>query len=157
DTFIIYVSSSTGDDIRGVPNDPTHPYKTIAKGLSMLGNSHPDWLLLKKGDTWTDEQFGSPFSHSGRSASEPLLLSSYGTGARPLLKVSSTNNTNLVGIGTFGGAGTGGDYLAIVGIEFYAYTRDPGSPSYNAADTVISGAQFLNPINWMLIEDCKWS
>src|SRR5262249_38021899 len=68
-----------------------------------------------------------------------------------------TNNTNLVGIGTFGGAGTGGDYLAIVGIEFYAYTRDPGSPSYNAADTVISGAQFLNPINWMLIEDCKWS
>src|SRR5262249_26905785 len=53
DTIIFYVSSSTGNDIRGVPNDPTHPYKTIAKGLSMLVNGHPDWLLLKKGDVWT--------------------------------------------------------------------------------------------------------
>ena len=35
--------------------------------------------------------------------------------------------------------------IAIVGIEFYAYTRDPSSPSYNpnAADT--NGTDFLNP------------
>src|SRR6478735_7701128 len=58
DTRIVYVSSSTGDDRTGVIGNLDHPYKTLAAGRSRLRNGKPDWLLLKKGDTWTNEAFG---------------------------------------------------------------------------------------------------
>ena len=47
------------------------------------------------------------------------------------------------------------NYLAIVGIEFYAYTRDPSFPGYNTTSAV--GLYFLNPVQWLLVEDCKFS
>jgi hypothetical protein len=50
--------------------------------------------------------------------------------------------------------------IAIDGIEFYAYTRDPSSSNFSVTDANnvnILGTRFLTPINWMLIEDCKFS
>jgi len=160
DTNVIYVSSScSGCDSTGVIGDQTHPYQTLAKGASLLRGGYPDWLLLKKGDVWS-ESFGM-FYGSGRSATEPMLFSSYGTGARPRLNVASTSEA---GIGSNGL--NGGDYLAIVGIEFYASDRDPSNtstslPYYNAAttDSSLTGIDFVKygPLNWLLIEDCKVS
>src|SRR5262245_23090122 len=104
DTKKIYVSNSTGSDLTGVIGDPTHPYKTIAKGVSLLRSGYPDWLLLKKGDTWTDQAFeprlGDNFNYAGRSATEPMIISSYDPsnpsvpdpdtgGARPLIKTAN--------------------------------------------------------------------
>ena len=154
DTHIIYVSSKNGKDTNDGRSERL-PVKTIAKGVSLLRDGYPDWLLLKKGDTWTDEGF-SWFVKSGRSAREPMLISSYGTGARPLIKTRGTNPA----IGSFGGGGNrGGNFIALVGIEFYAYTRDPSSPDFIAsgAGNKQEGIFFLNPSNWVLIEDCKFS
>jgi hypothetical protein len=148
----IYVSNSTGNDTTG---DGTfaHPYKTIAKGESLLRDGYPDWLLLKAGDTWTGEAFN--YVPSGRSAAEPMLISSYGSGPRPL--VEPNPNVNDTGIGSLGGPGRGGDFLAVVGIEFYNYTRDPTNPSFDPTNPDIQGTRFLNPVTWLLIEDCKFS
>lgn len=135
------------------------PVKTITKGKSLMRNSYPDWILLKKGDTWTDEAFGQ-FCYSGRSKTEPMLISAYGAGARPLIKTNpSISTTNGIMSSSGGGCGIGGDYLAIVGLEFYAYTRDPNSPNFNPSTLTIthSGFNFLYATNWQLLEDNKFS
>ena len=130
----------------------------------------PTWLLLKKGDTFTNQFFTSNlpndccFQAFGASADQPMVLSSYdpanptvpnpGTGGvRPLIKTG----TGMSGVQTQGGTLTrGGNNLAVVGLEFYAYKNDPSNPAftgYNAA----SGLGFLNPVTWFLVEDCKFS
>src|SRR5882724_12812376 len=62
DKRIIYVSSSTGSDSNNGLS-PNAAVATIAKGLSRIRNRSADWLLLKAGDTWLNQQFGFlPFS-----------------------------------------------------------------------------------------------
>lgn len=157
DTHIIYVSNGSGNDTNDGRSERT-PIKTIAKGVALLRHGYPDWLLLKKGDTWTDEVFGW-VRRSGRSAGEPMLISSYGKGPRPLIKTRF--NGAEPAIGSSGGVGRGGDFLALVGIEFYAHTRDPASLDFIASgiekNVNGSGAFFLNPSRWLLVEDCKFS
>lgn len=162
DTRTIYVSNSQGSDSNDGRSESA-PVRNIARGLALIRHGYPDWLLLKKGDTWTDEAFGvisgvaNGKARSGRSANEPMLFGAYGTGARPLIKTNPLNHA--AGIFAFGGGGGGGgNYLAVVGLEFYAYTRDPDSLSFNA-ETITnthSGIILLNPIDWLLIEDCKF-
>ena len=152
DTRKIYVSSSFGND-NNSGLSPVSPVKTIAKGESLLRDGMPDWLLLKRGDTWNEGLTNqwNDWQKSGRSTDEPLLVSAYGRGARPLLKT-----------GPFSGIFTLADaenYVDIMGIEFYADTRDPNSPSYTGDTTGLVGMNFLtngNSYSW-LIEDCKIS
>ena len=131
--------------------------QTIAHGISLLRpGASADWLLLNEGDTFRGQDFSSLCARHGTSATTPLLISAYGSGARPL--VEPTLNATGWAIGSYGGGGcgAGGNNIAIVGIEFYAYMRDPSNASYTILPD-INGTQFLNPITWMLIEDCKFS
>jgi hypothetical protein len=75
DTHKIYVSNSMGSDANDGLSENT-PVQTLAKGLSLMRDGYPDWLLLKAGDTWTGEAFDYVPS-SGRSAAEPMLISSW--------------------------------------------------------------------------------
>ena len=152
DTNIIYVSDSTGNDSTGVLGDSTHPYKTIAKGISLLRNGYPDWLLLKKGDTWTNQSLAN-LTKSGRSATEPMLFSSYGTGARPVLKVSAA--VNYFGVSSV--YATVVDFIAVVDIEFYAYLRDPANGATESSVGTTGVWWNAAPLNWLLIEGCKFS
>src|SRR6185503_11767786 len=81
DSRVVYVSSSLGSDTNNGLS-PDSPVKTVAKGRSMLRNNSPDWLLLKRGDVWF-ERYGL-LNVSGRSAQEPILISAYGAGDRPV-------------------------------------------------------------------------
>src|ERR1700704_6951306 len=152
DTHKVYVSNSIGSDANDGLSEST-PVKTLAMGLSLIRDGSPDWLLLKAGDTWTGEALDSV--PSGRSAAEPMLISSWGSGARPV--VEPNPNVNGAGILSVGGPGHGGDFLAVVGIEFYNYTDDPANPSFDPTNHHIVGAVFLNPVTSVLIEDCKFS
>jgi len=146
----IYVSSSGNDSN---PGTQASPKKTINAGVGLLRSGQPDWLLLKKGDIWTNECFGYFKTQHGKSATEPMLISSYGTGARPLVKVPG----GAEGIGGFDNVGNDrpGDNTAVVGIEFYAHVRDPANPSYAPANC--TGIRFVRPVSWFLVEDCKLS
>ena len=166
-TCVVFVSSSTGNDLTCAAQPPsvTSPSTgqacaTITHGLSLLRNPSADWLLLLNGDTFAGQDFngsGGQFCYSGVSSTQPLLLGTYGTGARPLVEVSGSDATGIgMNIGECSG-GTGGDKLAIVGIEFYAYTRDPSNSSYSVPSSDLIGIQDLEPITWMLIENCKFS
>lgn len=89
DSRIIYVSSSQGNDSNSGLT-PQTPVKSIGAGYSKLRDGYPDWLMLRRGDTWVNEGFGSNvWSKSGRSEAEPMRLSAYGSDPkRPRFLVS---------------------------------------------------------------------
>ena len=76
-------------------------------------------------------------------------------GARPLIETSSTGGTADSAFMTMNG--TGGDFIAIVGIEIYNYTADPSNANYNPNWNSVYGIYLLNPVTWWLVEDCKFS
>ena len=175
-TCVVYVSSSSGNDSTCAPVTATStsftPCATLAKGISLLRNDHPDWLLLKRGDTWLNQDFSSLSRLSGQSATAPMVIGSYDpsepgvvdpyvAGARPLMRPNPSATGSVFfsdnGLGSTINNNTGGNFLAIVGIEFYNYTRDPNNASFNSSLPDMQGIFFLNPITWLLIEDCKFS
>jgi hypothetical protein len=138
DTRIVYVSSSTGNDANDGYSQNT-PKRTLAAARAVLRNGYPDWMLLKCGDAW-NENFGGGFGLSGRSATEPMLLSSYGTGARPTIQSGTGNAFSIWGNGD-------GNNLAIVGLRLWPNTYDGinGTPRC----IVVFGS-----VSNLLIEDC---
>ena len=82
-----YVSQSTGNDA----NDGTHaPWKTLTKA-SQITFTEGDRLLLKCGDTWTE---GLELKGNG-SAARPVMVSSYGTGPKPVIDRQDSSMTSL--------------------------------------------------------------
>jgi len=143
DSRIMYVSSSEGDDATAQAYnmsevsdvfDPSYvsAFKTFAAAQKLTRDGFPDWILLKKGDEWIiDKRLKS---YSGRSASEPMVISSYSSDSskRPLIKSK--------GVDGFG-VGRNNRFYSIIGLEFYAYQRDPNSVDFVGWDKVqkISG------------------
>lgn len=124
----------------------------------------PDWILLKESDIFIGQSFetglADNFGKGGFSASEPMLISTYdpsqpgvahpGIAPRPLILVPNNKNAfQLQG-------GSGGNYLALVGLNVYAYTRDPANPSYVGPGSLnnTSGIFFINHFDWFLCEGC---
>ncbi|HZL72111.1 MAG TPA: hypothetical protein VFC86_06610, partial [Planctomycetota bacterium] len=135
DTLTIYVSSSTGNNT----NDglsPATPKATINAGKALVRDGMPDWLLLKAGDTWTGQGLGD-WTKSGRSASEPIVIGSYGTGARPLIRTGTSD-----GVSMFDPV----SHVVIVGLHFIAHTYD------GSQDTC--GMRLLGTLDDILVEDC---
>lgn len=138
DTRKVFVSSSEGDDANSGLSE-TAPKKTIAAGRDLMRNGFPDWLLLKRGDIWTGESFGT-WTKSGRSASERMLLSSYGDDPdRPVVITGTQPGFQQVS--------TEVRHVALVGIHF--------EPLLTADTTNIpSGVRMIGPFHDILIEDC---
>ena len=153
DTRVIHVSSSAGDDA----NDglsPERPIKTLREGYTRMRSGYPDWLLLKAGDTWNHDKLGDQdgrWTKSGRSKSEKMLISSYGDGARPVIKNR--------GFGVFWGYALPErvDHLALVDLEFYNAERDPNSSEYGGDEAGRrNGFGFILAGRDLLIEGCKF-
>ncbi len=136
DTRTVYVSSSSGNDSNDGLSEQ-RPKRTLAAGKALMRNGYPDWLVLKKGDRWS-EAFGN-WEHRGRSESEPMVITSYGTGNRPLLSTGSSGA--IYGIG-----GGSRPWLSIVGLHFLGREGAPSSGP--------TGINFLTPVQGLLIEDC---
>jgi hypothetical protein len=157
DTLKIYVSSSTGDDDNDGLTDAT-PKATItgtngAKSLRVGRTGKPDWLLLKRGDTW-DETALKGMWFNGRSADEPTIITAYGDEAlaRPVWKCNTSNG----GIFDNGNANEKMDYLAILHIDFYCSKQDPNSSDYDPSWITVRGINSNNKLNWRLIEGCRF-
>lgn len=84
-----YVSSSSGNDNNNGTSSST-PWKTLSKASRAYVAG--DQILLKCGDTWTDEKLN--VSGDGTSTN-PILLSSYGTGDKPVLRRTSVGNGQI--------------------------------------------------------------
>lgn len=139
DSRVIYVSSSQGND-QNSGLSPLQPKRTIAAGKELLRDGFPDWLLLKRGDVFF-EPLGA-VNISGRNEFEPLVISAYAEGPRPLL---------LTGIdGGFSGAVSLHDlrYVAVIGLHMR-----PHKWHGSGADGPV-GVRYIAPGTELLIEDC---
>jgi hypothetical protein len=135
DSRVIYVSSSGNDNNNGLSEQA--PKRTIAAAKSLVRDGFPDWIRLRKGDVWT-EGLGN-WSTRGRSATEPQVVTSYGTGARPLLQTGAASGLT----GTGGGSRP---WLSVVDLHFRG--RD-GAPNSSP-----NGIFFLTPVEGLLVEGC---
>ena len=102
-----------------------------------MREGYPDHLLLKRGDTWTLTDKLNPVS--GRSASEPVLISAYGTGARPII---SNGTTDLV-------RAISDEYQAYIGLHF----DGTGRAVADGADN-LTGFDLRSSGDDILLEDC---
>ena len=143
DSRIIYVSSSEGDN----SNDglsPEHPVATIEHASNLVRDGYPDHILLKCGDVW--EKPDVYRFHSGRSATEPMVISYYGDSIkRPLLLINSFF-LNIDGDPIAN--------LAVIGLEFYAWKHDPNSPDYSNSKGIDVFRFVGGGASNILIEDC---
>lgn len=146
DSRIIYVSSSSGSDSNSGLS-AGKAVRTLEKGIDLIRDGSADQLLLKRGDTWR-ETFGR-WTKSGRSPDEPILISAYGIGNRPLIR-SGTDD----GIGIGSASAENINHLAIVGIHFWADGRDPNVAGYNKY-SLPYGINVIAGGSGLLIEDVK--
>jgi hypothetical protein len=130
------------------------PYATLDAALAQARAGYPDYILLKRGDTWT--RTAMIFMKAGRSATERMVLGYYGSNtARPIVKNYGVN---------LGRA----SYSALIGIQFTASRRNPDSPEFlgfanaDLGTDNNSGFDALGGYNntvtgGLLIEDCWFS
>lgn len=138
---ILYVSSSGGSDSNSGTSSGA-PFKTFDKAKSIINAGGADWVLLKRGDTFPS--LGN-WTKSGPSATDPLLIGSYGTAVGTETRAIVDSNTS----DGFDTLGTGGavNNFALVGIHFKA-------SGYNGVNASPTGIRLLKQGSGILIEDC---
>ena len=166
DSRVIYVSASVGDDASGTiytpssiavganPMQPTGPiqaFQTVTQAVTLLRDGFPDWMLLKRGDEWIHTNFFHVAS--GRGPSERSVIAYYGSAyARPMIKTGTSTGIRIWSRRQF---------VALIGVHFYAHGRDPNSPAFLGFDAVTTASGFTCystvdglPNRGILIEDC---
>lgn len=156
DTRIIYVSDTDGNDATAVfytpgdseigsnpflPSGTVQSYRTIDAAKAALRNGFPDWILLKKGDVFTNQFFGL-MNINGKNASEPILIGSYGVSSeRPRVLTGSNNLISFTGSAS---------HIAISGLYAEPHTRT-GSDEPSAINILNA------PFTSFLVEDCYFN
>lgn len=134
DSRVIYVSSSHGNDSNNGLSEST-PVRSLDRGLSLLRSGRPDWLLFKRGDTFSGT-FGR-FEFAGMSPDAPMVIGAYGSGARPKFLTGNSPAFNLAG-------GFERRHLAIMSLHM-----EPGTGHPPGGIRIVTGT-----VEDLLIEDC---
>ena len=163
---LIYVSQNGNDssaktynrgdtEIGSDPRNPTgevNAYKTIPAAMKQARNGQDDWVMFKRGESWTVTDTIQP--KDGISASRRSVITFYGEAAeRPLIQTGlSTKAVEW--------SYDNGSYSALIGLHFYSYTRDPDNPDFAGWKAMASNngtgfrvLTFNDPIRTVLIED----
>ncbi len=136
DTRLIFVSSTEGKDTNtGYTADS--PVKSLAKGYALLRDGSPDWLLLKRGDTW-NERFPN-WNKSGRSESEIMIVGAYGDlTVRPEIRPQGEAAIQMYG-------STPVEHIAFVGLHL--------EPKNRQENQNFAGVVLLKDADNLLFED----
>lgn len=158
DSRLIYVSTA-GDDAVGEPYtlkdigaDPRNPsntvkaYRTIDAAAKQLRADSPDWLLLRRGDTWSQTILLNFFG-AGKSDTERKVITYYGAaGGRPILQSRTPIMAKKV---------KKLNYWAMIGLEFYDHVSDPHNKAFSSP-AKCGAASFMTGGKCVLIEDCRF-
>ncbi len=131
---VIYVSSSQGNDSNNGLSEST-PVRSLDRGMALLRSGQPDWLLFKRGDTFTGS-FGR-FEFAGMNENKPMVISAYGNGPRPKFITGNSPAFNLAG-------GFERKHIAIMSLHM-----EPGTGHPPGGIRVVTGS-----VEDILIEDC---
>ncbi len=162
DSRLIYVDDINGNDDTGafhLPSDPVigadprapvgavQAFRTLGAAHARSRRGSPDWILLRAGGVWTNTTLEA---RHGRSPTERSVVTSYGQGPRPELRT-----------GTLSGLAGGHIYhSAVIGIRFWAHTRDSDGPYFTGLEGSSGFGFFTRPVadtrqvHHVLIEDC---
>ena len=139
-SIVIYVSSSQGNDNYD-GRTTSRPVKTIQRAYDLIRDGQPDWIRLRKGDTFFEAL--PNWKKSGKTKAEPMVITSYGEGiARPKIYTGTSRGMRA----------TGPEFrkhLRFVGLELKAHTR--------TRDEAPGGIEFICRHQDILIEDCLLS
>lgn len=136
DSRILYVSTSGNNTTATVYTQANHPnwsnpknpgainaYRTYAAAFAQTRDGYPDWILFKRGDTFEAEAMQTNV-RNGRSATEPFLISDYGTsGDSPILNPNRAMGFNPT---------NNKQYWALTNLDFYYYKHDPTNAQFDA-------------------------
>lgn len=152
--FILGSNVAIGSARNGLPAGVT-PVATFAKACTFLRAGYPDWILLKNGGTWSEKIGGAYSGAGGRSFDEPRVITSYGTGSRPVITPNSGGETVLSHTGA-----TISSHIYTVGLELYDPRRDPASVAYEHDGSGHATSSDVLCVDWVdgafniLFEDC---
>jgi len=143
---------TTSDEEMGA--DPFNPAGAVVPcadyptAYAFTSNGRGDWILIKRGEV-LNEAIGNQI-RSGESEDDRFVIGSYGSGALPIIQPGED-------IAIFPTSGKSN--VAIIGIDFYAHTRDPENGSYSEGSgdegvRIILGAG--QTVSNFLIEGCKF-
>ena len=165
---IILVSSSLGNNTTCSAQQPSTLGVTTSSSLSSITNANftsyacadistaqtkvravsADWIILKKGDTWSggiNGVNGAFQPTGGPSAAAPMLISAGGVGARPQIVTTAASDIYCIS-----STALRGQNLAVTGISCYNPQLDPASASYLGstitADTGVANCGAANII-----------
>ncbi|AJQ92507.1 DUF5011 domain-containing protein [Gynuella sunshinyii] len=165
---LIYISTTSGDDntakvytpkdsvIGGDYRNPAGTvlaYKTMEAAFEQLRAGKPDYLLFKRGDTFTKTPGFDLALKAGRSASERQVLTSYGPATeRPVIDTGTGWGLNF----------NNAPYSAAVGLYVVASGRNPDQDGDGKEDRDFDwnsigqalGFRGLDIVGHILIEDC---
>jgi hypothetical protein len=156
---VVYVSSSQGNDANDGLSEST-PKASIPAGFALLRNGHGDHLRLRRGDGFSLSYL--IWMKSGASAQEPMVLSAYGSGPRPIVDPGPGEAIHITP--GFRSANTV-RHVAISGVSFVATRRDFNRPDYDISRVSPTGLGIrivgvettaAEIVEDLLIEDCSF-
>jgi hypothetical protein len=166
DTRIIYVSSSEGNDANP-GTSALAPKRTLYAAHRALRSGFPDWLLLKRGDVFDGADYQQRLGRElggantegdytwfldGRSATERMVLGSYGTSAvRPVI-IATNAPSNAASAKRNGLYIASQRHLLVTGLDFYAAACDPDSSRFSDVGCAV-GIQIFAGSRDIVIED----
>lgn len=159
DSRLIYVDAQSGDDATGLfyspaataigtdpvrPQGDIRPFKTLDAAHLAAREGMPDWILLKGGGIWLDQSLNVK---SGRSPAERAVVTVWGVGPRPEIRSGRSRGLSTVSVSN----------LIILGIRFWAHTRDKDGPYFTGYEGSVGfglSPRTNRPVRDILIEDC---
>lgn len=137
---VIFVSAQGGDDQNDGLSAKT-PVQTLTKAASLVRDGQYDFMLLKRGDTWKGETLGR--FKSGRDATHPLVIASYGDSTkRPRIEVDKNFLDHN---------GQARNYTAVLGLQIVASKMVVGDPAWDGATG--STIRYVGGGDNLLLED----
>lgn len=136
-----YYISNSGFDTNDGTSEVT-PWRTIEKLNTVISFNAGDSILFKCGDTW-NEQLVMP---SSGSVGNPIVISSYGTGAKPILSSwILTASWTLVGGGVYSTSGGIGSIYSILWEGNIAVNKASSSACSDGAWYYTGGVTYYKP------------
>jgi hypothetical protein len=138
DSQLIFVSSEGSDNNLGTVESPL---RSLDAAYDLVRDDSADWILLRRGDTFNGNF--SSFNKNGRSPEEKIVITSYGTGDRPIIQTGRQDFFSSSGVTK---------NIAIVGLHAYDETRNPTHPQFQySAES--EGVVVTGEVSNILIED----
>lgn len=147
DTQVVYVANDGDDSNNGL--SPLTPVRTLDHAANLMRDGKPDWLLLKRGDTFDlpgDE--GGDFRYwqpSGRSHDEPMIVGAYGDPIQPRPRIHTNGRGALRSVKS--------SHLVFRDLHFNANLRDPHGAQFDGGGEMETGVS-INRTDDLRFEGC---